>query len=115
MNFDPSEGAPEDLVDTMRLLERERATPFPEFIDRLAVDLGLKLSDRSRVGQTAELLRDARPLPQPSFRGALARRLRARPAPPERLRLRIAAFAGSGAVLLVIVAVGLAGVGPLAS
>jgi hypothetical protein len=129
MNFDPAadnelkatldpnltEPEREELIETMQLLGGERPTPHLEFIDRLAGYLGLEPRDLKQLSETAELLMEARPLPGPSFRGELARRLSARPAPPPQLRLRIAAYAGSGALLLLLVAVGLAGVGPLAS
>jgi hypothetical protein len=67
----------------------------------------------------AERLRAERPVPAPGFRGDLRRQLVVsdRPAPiaPRRLRLLVGAYAGSGAVLMAIAAIGLAGVGPLAS
>jgi hypothetical protein len=66
-----------------------------------------------------ERLRGERPVPSPRFRGELRRRLSQQAAPdparPARLRLLVAAYAGSGALLLAIAAIGLAGVGPLAS
>jgi len=104
-----------ELLETMRLLERERPTPLADFTDRLAAHLGLEREDRVRLTETADLLREERPLPQASFRGALARRLSVAPAPLQGLRLRIAAYAASGALLLAIAGIGLVGVGPLAS
>jgi hypothetical protein len=66
-----------------------------------------------------ERLRDERPAPSAAFRGELRRRLADRvaslPTGPRTVRLMVAAYAGSGAVLLGIAALGLAGVGPLAS
>ena len=53
-------------------------------------------------------------MPRPAFRGKLARQLRARSTGPQRVRLLIGAYAGSGLALLAVVAVGLAGAGPLA-
>ena len=70
-------------------------------------------AERAELLETARLLERSRPLPRPAFMGGLARSLRARPAPPARLRLLIGAYAASGLALLAMVAVGLAGVGPL--
>jgi hypothetical protein len=128
MNFDPTTDAElralldpqltdterEQLVETMRLFERERPTPLPEFVERLAGHLGFEQTADSHFAETADLLSRARPLPSPAFRGKLARRLSAQSGPPPKLRLRIAAFAGSGALLLAIVTFGVAGLGPLA-
>jgi hypothetical protein len=75
---------------------------------------GLPASQRERLLETARLLEQARPPPRPAFRGALARRLRARSTSHQRLRMLIGAYAGSGLALLAVVAVGLGGVGPLA-
>jgi hypothetical protein len=129
MNFDPTndnelrasldprlnETEREELLETMRLLESERPTPLADFTDRLAAHLGLEREDRVQLTETAGRLKEERPLPRPSFRGELARLLSAPSAPSQGLRLRIAAYAGSGALLLAIVGIGLAGVGPLAS
>lgn len=87
--------------------------PDPESDEIL--DPKLEPAERKRLLETARLLEQARPTPRPSFRGELARHLRARPADPGRLRLLIGAYAGSGLVLLAVVAIGLAGAGPLAS
>ena len=58
-------------------------------------------------------------MPKAGFRGELRRHLmrgEAGGSPrPRRLRLLIGAYAGSGALLLAIVAVGIAGAGPLAA
>jgi hypothetical protein len=66
-----------------------------------------------------ERLRGERPVPSPGFRGNLRRRLSAQrpPAPtrPVRPGIVVAAYGGSGALLLALAAIGLAGVGPLAS
>jgi hypothetical protein len=67
----------------------------------------------------SQRLESSRPVPRPGFRGDLRRALLAEagaePAPPPRLRLLIATYAGSGLVLLAIVGVGIAGIGPFAS
>lgn len=57
-----------------------------------------------------------RPIPRPAFRRQLRRRLVSDPdgAPLRTARLLIATYAGAGALLLAIVAVGIAGTGPLA-
>lgn len=69
------------------------------------------------LDRMAARLAAGRPVPAPGFRGELRRRLMstAGGVPPRRLRRLIAAYATSGAVLLVVVAVGVAGVGPLAA
>lgn len=72
-------------------------------------------AERERLLETARLLEQARPRPRPAFRGALARRVSAGSGGPQRLRLLIGAYASSGLALLIAVAVGLAGIGPLAS
>jgi hypothetical protein len=79
------------------------------------LDPKLGPTERGRLHETAHLLEQARPLPRPAFRGKLARELRAGPTSPQRLRLLIGAYAGSGFTLLAVVAVGVAGVGPLAA
>ena len=75
----------------------------------------LKPREREQLLETAQLLEEHRPVPRPTFRGQLARRLRADSAGPGRARRLIAAYAGSGLGLLMVVAVGLAGIGPLAA
>jgi hypothetical protein len=87
--------------------------PDPEPDEILSSDLDSV--ERSRLLETARMLEQARPVPRPAFRGELARRLRPRSDRPQRLRLLIGAYASSGVVLLLVVAVGLAGIGPLAS
>jgi hypothetical protein len=78
------------------------------------LDPKLDPSERKTLLETASLLEESRPVPRPAFRGRLARQLRARPDGPQRLRLLIGAYAGSGFALLLVVAIGLAGAGPLA-
>lgn len=73
-----------------------------------------RLSDQ----EVETLLSASRPLPRASFRGDLRRSLLAdggQEQPPGRLRLVIAAYAASGGLLLAAVALGVAGVGPLAA
>ena len=80
------------------------------------LDPKLRPAECKRLLETARLLEQARPVPRPAFRGALARRLGgASPAGPQRQRLLIGAYAGAGLALLAVVAVGLAGIGPLAA
>ena len=60
----------------------------------------------------AERLRASRPLPNPTFRGELGRRLASRSRRrlrPARARALIAAYSASGTLLLVIGAIGAAG------
>jgi hypothetical protein len=71
--------------------------------------------ERAELIETAGLLEDQRPTPRPTFRGQLARRLRTRTSNPFAVRRLIAAYAGSGFALLLVAAIGLAGLGPLAS
>ena len=66
----------------------------------------------------ATRLATERPVPRAGFRGELRRHLTNGDsgAPrPQRLRLLLGAYAGSGALLLAIVALGIAGAGPLAA
>lgn len=107
-------GEREELLETMRLLERARPAPPRAFKLALARRLQLNLAKRKQLQRTARLLKQARPVPRPAFSGELGRQL-AESTGPRRLRLLIGAYAGSGLVLLAVVAVGLAGVGPLAS
>jgi hypothetical protein len=88
---------------------------MPDPHDDDILDPQLKPTERQRLSETANLLEHARPLPHPGFRGRLARQLRRRSAGPQRLRLLIGAYAGSGLALLAVVAIGLAGIGPLAT
>ncbi len=70
------------------------------------VEMGLKLSG-------------ARPLPAPSFRGELRRRLAGAQASggvaPRRVRALAASYALSGLLLLAVAAAGVAGGGPFAA
>ena len=86
--------------------------PDPERDEILEPEL--EPAERMRLLETARLLEQVRPRPRPAFRGELARQLRTRSAGPQRVRLLIGAYAGSGFALLAVVAVGLAGAGPLA-
>jgi hypothetical protein len=70
------------------------------------------------IARLFERLRDERPVPTASFRGALRRRLLARGLPrprPDRLGLLITRYATAGAVLLLAGALSAAGLGPLAA
>jgi hypothetical protein len=72
--------------------------------------------DTPDTGELERLLQDARPLPSPSFRGALARLLAATPLPRvvRHWRLKAIALAAGGAILLALAGAGVAGSGPLA-
>jgi hypothetical protein len=63
----------------------------------------------------AARLRDARPLPNPTFRGELGRRLSRRRSPWSRARIRatIAAYSASGTFLLLVGAISASGHGPV--
>ena len=69
-----------------------------------------------RLVRLAERLRDERPLPSPTFRGDLRRRVLSH-APemtaPARLRTLIAGYAGAGTLLMLLGALSAAGLGPL--
>jgi hypothetical protein len=78
------------------------------------LDPKLKPAEREELLETARLLERTRPVPRPAFRGRLARHLHTPPTGSERVRLLIGAYAGSGLALLLLVAIGLAGAGPLA-
>jgi hypothetical protein len=78
------------------------------------LDPKLTAKERDELLETARLLERGRPVPRPTFRGQLGRQLRADPRNPFRIRRLVAAYAGFGAALLMFVAIGLAGVGPLA-
>lgn len=59
-----------------------------------------------------------RPIPHPTFRGALRRHLAAIPTSasvPRRLRLLITGYAAGGLALLAIAAIGVVGAGPFAA
>ena len=70
------------------------------------------------IDEIARRLEAERPVPRPAFRGDLRRLLVAdsqRPLALGRVRRLVFAYAGSGFCLLAVAAVGLTGVGPLAS
>ena len=73
------------------------------------------VEDHSADAEIEQRLSAARPLPHASYRGDLRRRLVAAAGtpPPPRLRLLIGVYAGSGGLLLAVVALGIAGAGPL--
>jgi hypothetical protein len=72
----------------------------------------------AEIKAVIERLEAERPIPSAGFRGALRASLltgfRREPSPGGARRL-IAAYAGSGTFLLAIVAIGIAGAGPLAA
>lgn len=72
--------------------------------------------DAQELTGTARMLKAARPLPSPAFRGQLRRELDVQPLPRAtgRLRLRILSLATAGVLLLAVAADGVAGGGPLA-
>ena len=75
--------------------------------------------EHPELAALARRLEQERPVPAAGFRGELRRQLieaaDRQPSRPQRLRLLIAAYAGSGTALLAIVALGVAGTGPLAA
>jgi hypothetical protein len=79
------------------------------------LDPRVEPEERVRLLETARLLEEHRPMPRPTFRGQLARRLRTRSRSPYPVRRLIAVYAGSGFALLMVAVIGLAGAGPLAS
>jgi hypothetical protein len=87
----------------------------PEPRDDDILDPTLQPQERIELLETVRLLEDQRPIPRPAFRGQLARRLRTRPQSPYLVRRLTAAYAGLGFTLLMVVAIGLAGAGPLAA
>jgi hypothetical protein len=78
---------------------------------------------RDDLVRLAERLESDRPLPGPTFRGNLRRRLfgtssqpRSRPsAATARFRLWVAGYTAAGTLCLAVAAIGLVGVGPFAS
>jgi hypothetical protein len=72
--------------------------------------------ERADLRRLAAQLSD-RPIPKPALRAAIHRRIAdgALEARPPRLGRLVAAYMSSGAFLLVVAAVGVAGVGPLAA
>jgi hypothetical protein len=105
----------DELKATASLLERSRPTPRPGFREKLAERLQRKLTDWRQLHETAGLLKNSRPVPSPGFERQLARQMSGGLVVPERSRVLIGAYAGLGLLLLTIVALGLAGAGPLAS
>ncbi|HVV90005.1 MAG TPA: hypothetical protein VHB53_05885 [Solirubrobacterales bacterium] len=87
--------------------------------DRHDLDPNLPAAERERLVALAERLERERPLPGPTFRGELRRRLlagsRRSIAPAARFRLRAASYAAAGTLCLLVAAIGLAGVGPFAA
>jgi hypothetical protein len=75
---------------------------------------------RDDLVRLAERLETGRPLPSPTFRGELRRRLlgtatepRRRPsAAAARFRLWVAGYTAAGTLCLAVAAIGLAGIGP---
>lgn len=76
---------------------------------------GLGDGERRALARVAAYLEQERPVPAPSFRGDLGRRLAdQRPARGIVFKRRLAiAYAASGGFLLLIAAAGLVGIGPL--
>lgn len=72
--------------------------------------------DGQEVSDVEELLKTARPLPSPSFRGALARLVVATPLPRavSQWRAKAVALTVGGILLLALAGAGVAGHGPLA-
>jgi len=87
--------------------------------DRHDFDPSLSADERERLAVLAERLERDRPLPSPTFRGELGRRLlrSRRPGEPAvtRFRLWAASYTLAGALCLAVAAIGLAGVGPFAT
>lgn len=73
-------------------------------------------SERNEIEERLSL---GRAVPRAGFRAELRSQLLtslgAAGRPPRRLRLLVTAYAGAGAALLVILAIGVAGAGPLAA
>jgi hypothetical protein len=84
------------------------------------IDPSVPEGSRRELEETARLLEDSRPVPSPAFRGALQRSLaRRRGSFTRRAQIHarriVLAYGGSGTVMLVVAAVGLAGIGPFAA
>ncbi len=93
-------------------------SPSPDSPDFL--DSSVSEAEKAALLATAERLDAERPLPAAAFRGELRRRLvrrheRRSTLARGRARLLVLAYGGSGAVLLLVAAIGLAGVGPFAA
>jgi hypothetical protein len=70
------------------------------------------------ISELEQRLARSRPVPHPAFRGRLRRHLfsdQGVVSRPAGLRRLIAGYATSGALLLLVAAVGLAGIGPLSA
>ena len=88
---------------------------------RFSDELGQYVDPReaAAIDDLAQLLRDERPRPRPAVRAELRGRLSRLDARPSRWQPRRPArialsYAGSGLLLLLVAAIGLAGIGPLA-
>jgi hypothetical protein len=93
----------------------ERRQPdSPDWLDPEVISTQ---QERVDLIQLSERLVEERPLPAPTFRGALRRRLVAQPrgTTPARLGLAIGACGSSGLALLGAVALGVLGAGPFAA
>jgi hypothetical protein len=87
----------------------------PDFLDP-----SVSADEEPTLRAMAERLGEERPVPAAAFRGELRRHLvRRRERTPQmvrgRARLMALAYGGSGTVLLLVAAVGLAGIGPFAA
>jgi hypothetical protein len=89
----------------------------PETADWLDPETIDSEEERVALMRVSERLEEERPLPAPTFRGALRRKLIAQPktTAPARLGLAIAACGSSGLALLGAVALGVLGAGPFAA
>ena len=76
-------------------------------------EAGIPADEREGLERLASRLVGERPVPHPSFRGDLRRRI-VRAPQTRRLRLRVLAYVVSGAALLAIATLGVNDVGPLA-
>jgi hypothetical protein len=89
------------------------------FDTELPFDRAPVREEEPELDQIARRLEEERPAPRSAFRRELRRRLleatELHSARLRRPRVLIAAYSGSGTVLLVVAALGVAGVGPLAA
>jgi len=89
--------------------------------DQIRRDLSPELEpgEAERMVAVGMRLADARPLPEPNFRGELRRRLAGAQAggavAPRRVRALAASYALSGLLLLAVAVAGVAGGGPFAA
>jgi hypothetical protein len=97
----------------------ESQAPWPPRRADFEADLesDLEPSERRELGAFAAQLTEQRPVPRPGWRSAVRARLLGTSGEASRRRIRglVFGYAASGALLLVVAAVGLAGVGPFAS